>query len=223
MYIYDITSLNFSGNENFWGKSCRESQNTRFTFGKVFPKIVSFVGLGFIAELFLFLKCYILRFHHLRLRNLQNIRFWHRIYRYAFIRHYHANSKWVHGLWIENIPSITYKKLFNILVSRSAPYAEEITGDHQCQLRRNQPTTDHVFCIRQILLASEEGISSLELCSRTFALYETDWMSWINLKYKIAQQKYYKQLLYSRDALFECKSDTPHFSCQLLGTDHLLC
>jgi hypothetical protein len=87
MYIYDITSLNFSENENFWGKSCRESQNTRFTFGKVFPKIVSFVRLGFIAELFLFLKCYILRFHRFRLRNLQNIRFWHRIYSYAFIRH----------------------------------------------------------------------------------------------------------------------------------------
>jgi len=67
--------------------------------------------------------------------------------------------------------------LFNILVSRSTPYAGEITGDHQCQLRRNRPTTDHVFRIRQILLASQEGISSLELCSRTFALYETDWMS----------------------------------------------
>ena len=65
----------------------------------------------------------------------------------------------------------------NNLLSRLTLYAGEITGDHQCQLRRNRPTTDHVFRIRQILLASQEGISSLELCSRTFALYETDWMS----------------------------------------------
>ena len=30
-------------------------------------------------------------------------------------------------------------------------YAEEIMGDHQCGFRRNRPTTDHIFCIRQIL------------------------------------------------------------------------
>jgi len=31
------------------------------------------------------------------------------------------------------------------------PYAEEITGDHQCGFRHNRSTTDHIFCIRQIL------------------------------------------------------------------------
>ena len=45
----------------------------------------------------------------------------------------------------------TYKVLFNILLSRLIPYAEEIIGDHQCGFRRNRLTTDHIFCIRQIL------------------------------------------------------------------------
>jgi len=31
------------------------------------------------------------------------------------------------------------------------PYAKEIIGDHQCGFRRNRSTTDHIFCIRQIL------------------------------------------------------------------------
>ena len=45
----------------------------------------------------------------------------------------------------------TYKILSNILLSRLIPYAEEIIGDHQCGFRRNRSTTDHIFCIRQIL------------------------------------------------------------------------
>jgi len=28
---------------------------------------------------------------------------------------------------------------------------EEIMGDHQCGFRHNRSTTDHIFCIRQIL------------------------------------------------------------------------
>jgi hypothetical protein len=47
--------------------------------------------------------------------------------------------------------SITYKILSNILSSRLTPYAEEITGDHQCGFQRNRSTTDHIFSIRQIL------------------------------------------------------------------------
>ena len=31
------------------------------------------------------------------------------------------------------------------------PYAEEVIGDHQCGFRLNRSTTDHIFCIRQIL------------------------------------------------------------------------
>jgi len=38
-----------------------------------------------------------------------------------------------------------------LLLSRLIPYAEEIMGDHQCGFRRNRSTTDHIFCIRQIL------------------------------------------------------------------------
>jgi hypothetical protein len=47
--------------------------------------------------------------------------------------------------------SNTYKILSKILQSRLTPYAEEITGDHQCGFRRNRSTTDHIFCNRQIL------------------------------------------------------------------------
>jgi len=45
----------------------------------------------------------------------------------------------------------TNKILSNILLSRLTPYAEEITGDHQCGFQCNRPTSDHIFCIRQIL------------------------------------------------------------------------
>ena len=45
----------------------------------------------------------------------------------------------------------TYKVLSNILLSRLIPYAEEVIGDHECGFRRNRSTTDHIFCIRQIL------------------------------------------------------------------------
>jgi hypothetical protein len=34
---------------------------------------------------------------------------------------------------------------------KTTPYAEEIIGDHQCGFRCNRSTTDHIFCIRQIL------------------------------------------------------------------------
>ena len=43
-----------------------------------------------------------------------------------------------------------YKILSNILLSRLTPYAEEIIGDHQCGFQCSS-TTDHIFCIRQIL------------------------------------------------------------------------
>jgi hypothetical protein len=50
----------------------------------------------------------------------------------------------------------TYKILSNILLSRLTPYAEEIIGDYQCGFRRNRSTTDHIFCIRQILERKSE-------------------------------------------------------------------
>jgi len=46
---------------------------------------------------------------------------------------------------------ITYTIFYNILLSRLIPYAEEVIGDHQCGFRHNRSTTDHIFCIRQIL------------------------------------------------------------------------
>jgi len=46
----------------------------------------------------------------------------------------------------------TYKILSNVLLSRlTTPYAEGIIGDHKCGFRRNRSTTDHIFCICQIL------------------------------------------------------------------------
>jgi hypothetical protein len=46
--------------------------------------------------------------------------------------------------------STMYKILSNILLSRLTPYAEEISGDHQCEFRRNKSTDDHIFCIRRL-------------------------------------------------------------------------
>jgi hypothetical protein len=45
----------------------------------------------------------------------------------------------------------TYNNLSNILLSRLIPYAEKFIGDHRGGFRRNWLTTDHIFCIRQIL------------------------------------------------------------------------
>ena len=50
-----------------------------------------------------------------------------------------------------NFLPTTYRILFNILLSRFTPLAEEISGDHQCGFRRNRSATDHTFCIRQII------------------------------------------------------------------------
>jgi len=44
-----------------------------------------------------------------------------------------------------------YKVLSNILLVRLVPYTDEIIGDHQCGFRRNRPTTDQIFTVRQIL------------------------------------------------------------------------
>ena len=41
--------------------------------------------------------------------------------------------------------------LSNILLTRMTPYANEITGEYQCDFRRNRSTVDNIFSIRQIL------------------------------------------------------------------------
>jgi hypothetical protein len=41
--------------------------------------------------------------------------------------------------------------LFKILPPRLTPYVDKSIGNHQCGFRRNLSTTDHIFCIRQIL------------------------------------------------------------------------
>ena len=57
----------------------------------------------------------------------------------------------------------TYKVLSNNLLSRLPPYAEELTGDHQGGFRRNRSTTDHTFCIRQILEKKWEYSEAVQL------------------------------------------------------------
>jgi hypothetical protein len=47
--------------------------------------------------------------------------------------------------------STTYKILSNILLSKLTAHAEKIMRGHQCGFQHNRSTTDHVFCIRQIL------------------------------------------------------------------------
>jgi len=53
--------------------------------------------------------------------------------------------------WGKLLLPTTYKILFIILLSRLTPYAVEIIGGHQCGFRCNRSTTDHMFCICQIL------------------------------------------------------------------------
>jgi len=55
----------------------------------------------------------------------------------------------------------TYKILSNILLSRLTPYPEEITGDHQSGFQCNRSTTDHIFCICQILEKKWEYIEAV--------------------------------------------------------------
>jgi hypothetical protein len=45
----------------------------------------------------------------------------------------------------------SYKILSKILLYRLTPYADEITGDHQCGFHHNKPMTDQIFYIWQIM------------------------------------------------------------------------
>jgi hypothetical protein len=45
----------------------------------------------------------------------------------------------------------SYKILYNILLSRLIPHADEIVGGHQCGFRRNRSMTDQIFYIHHIL------------------------------------------------------------------------
>ena len=47
--------------------------------------------------------------------------------------------------------STTLKILSIVLLSKLTPYAEEFNGDRQCGFPQNKSTTDHIFCICQIL------------------------------------------------------------------------
>jgi len=63
--------------------------------------------------------------------------------------------------------------LFNILLSRLTPFAEEVIGDHQCGLR-NRSTADHILCIGQNLRRMGIKQSSVSALHR---LQESLWFS----------------------------------------------
>jgi len=54
-----------------------------------------------------------------------------------------------------------YKILSNILLSRLTPCLEESIGDHQCGIQCSRSTTNHVFCIHQILVKKWEYIEAV--------------------------------------------------------------
>jgi len=45
----------------------------------------------------------------------------------------------------------TYRTLSNSLLSSFTPYAVEIIRDHQSEILCSSSTTDHIFCVRQLL------------------------------------------------------------------------
>lgn len=49
-----------------------------------------------------------------------------------------------------------HKISFDIVLSRSSPHVDEITGDHQCGFARYKSANDQLFCIQQILLINWE-------------------------------------------------------------------
>jgi len=62
----------------------------------------------------------------------------------------------------------TYKILSNILLSMLTPYAEEIKEDHHCGFQHNRSTTDHIFCICQILEKKWEYIEAVNQLFKDF-------------------------------------------------------
>ena len=52
---------------------------------------------------------------------------------------------------VDSYSSDKFKYLYSGISSRLTPYAEEVIGDHQCGFRHNRSTTEHIFCICQIL------------------------------------------------------------------------
>jgi hypothetical protein len=54
----------------------------------------------------------------------------------------------------------TYEIYIASFLSRLTPYAEEITGNHQCGFRRKRSTTDHIFYICKYLRKNGKIISS---------------------------------------------------------------
>jgi len=70
------------------------------------------------------------------------------LYLYMYMKADKTDCSYYRGV---SLLSTTYKILSNILLSRLTPYAGEITADHQHGFRRKRSTTNHIFCVGQIL------------------------------------------------------------------------
>jgi hypothetical protein len=70
------------------------------------------------------------------------------IYKFCIVSHSHKLTVVI--MW--DIIAINFiQNLIQYSFSTLSPYVGETIGDYQCGFRRNRPTTDHIFCIRQIL------------------------------------------------------------------------
>jgi hypothetical protein len=67
---------------------------------------------------------------------------------YLFIRRVIKQCSYNQGILLL---STTYTFLNNTLLPKLISYVEEIIEDRQCGFRHNRLTTDHIFCIHQIL------------------------------------------------------------------------
>jgi hypothetical protein len=64
-----------------------------------------------------------------------------------------------------SLPSTSYKILSNIINSRLTPYADEITGEDQCEFQCNRLMNDQIFCIQQILEKKWDSVKRKLLCN----------------------------------------------------------
>lgn len=55
------------------------------------------------------------------------------------------------NLKLKSGKSVYYKTLSKTVLSSLTPHDKKIIGEHQCGFRRKRSTTDHIFCLRQIL------------------------------------------------------------------------
>jgi hypothetical protein len=69
--------------------------------------------------------------------------------------------------------STVYKMVSDILLSIITPYAEEVIEYHQCRFQCYRSTTDHIFCIHQILGKKWEYNEAMHHVFRLQEIYDS--------------------------------------------------